>query len=63
MNQPRSRSALRLFAPARFRSKMRWAEDLSMREPEKLIPRWLTIDLLVIVVGLVIISIGLWIAP
>ncbi len=29
--------------------------------PAKLIPHWLTIDLLVIVVGLVVIGIGMWV--
>jgi hypothetical protein len=33
------------------------------QKPEKHIPTWLTIDLLVIVVSLVIIGIGMWIAP
>ena len=33
------------------------------QQPAKRIPTWLTIDLLVIVVSLVIIGIGIWIAP
>jgi hypothetical protein len=33
------------------------------QQSEKRIPTWLTIDLLVIVVSLVIIGIGMWIAP
>jgi hypothetical protein len=32
-------------------------------DPAKLIPRWLTIDLLVIVGGLVLIGVGMWIVP
>jgi hypothetical protein len=32
-------------------------------QPAKRTPAWLTIDLLVIVVSLVIIGIGIWIAP
>ena len=32
-------------------------------QPEKRIPQWLTTDLLVIAVSLVIIGIGIWIAP
>jgi hypothetical protein len=34
-----------------------------MTQPAKRIPDWLTIDVLVIVVSLVIILIGIWIAP
>jgi hypothetical protein len=34
-----------------------------MAEPAKRIPQWLTIDALVIVVSLVIIGVGVWIAP
>jgi hypothetical protein len=34
-----------------------------MAEPVKRIPQWLTIDVLVIVVSLVIIGVGVWIAP
>jgi hypothetical protein len=34
-----------------------------IQEPAKRIPKWLTIDALVIVVGLAIIGIGIWIAP
>jgi hypothetical protein len=34
-----------------------------MVEPAKRIPQWLTIDVLVIVVSLVIIGFGVWIAP
>jgi hypothetical protein len=34
-----------------------------MAEPAKRIPQWLTIDVLVIVVSLVIIGFGVWIAP
>ncbi len=34
-----------------------------MAEPGKRIPQWLTIDVLVIVVSLVIIGVGVWIAP
>jgi hypothetical protein len=33
------------------------------QQPAKRIPHWLTIDSLVIVVGLAIIGIGIWIAP
>jgi hypothetical protein len=33
------------------------------QKPEKRIPTWLTIDVLVIVVSMVIIGIGIWIAP
>ena len=33
------------------------------QQPAKRIPQWLTIDLLVIAVSLVIIGIGIWIAP
>jgi hypothetical protein len=41
-----------------------FAEGPAMTEqPAKRIPAWLTIDLLVIVVSLVIIGIGIWIAP
>ena len=32
------------------------------QQPAKRIPRWLTIDTLVIIVGLAIIGIGIWIA-
>jgi hypothetical protein len=32
-------------------------------QPAKLIPDWLTTDVLVILVSLAIISIGIWIAP
>ena len=43
---------------------MRAAEGPAMaQQPAKRIPTWLTIDLLVIVVSLVIIGIGIWIAP
>ena len=34
-----------------------------MTEPAKRIPLWLTIDVLVIVVSVIIIGIGIWIAP
>ena len=34
-----------------------------MTQPAKRIPNWLTIDVLVIAVSLVIILIGIWIAP
>ena len=33
------------------------------QKPEKRIPTWLTIDVLVIIVSLAIIGIGMWIAP
>ena len=33
------------------------------QQPAKRLPPWLTIDLLVIAVSLVIIGIGIWIAP
>jgi hypothetical protein len=33
------------------------------QKPEKRIPQWFTIDVLVIVVSLVIIGVGIWIAP
>ena len=33
------------------------------QQPAKRIPRWLTIDLLVIAISLVIIRLGVWIAP
>jgi hypothetical protein len=33
------------------------------QQPAKRIPQWLTIDLLVIAVSLVIIGLGVWIAP
>jgi hypothetical protein len=33
------------------------------QQPAKRLPQWLTIDLLVIAVSLVIIGIGIWIAP
>jgi hypothetical protein len=35
----------------------------AMAEPAKRIPQWLTIDVLVIVVSLLIIGVGVWIAP
>jgi hypothetical protein len=33
------------------------------QQPAKRVPQWLTIDLLVIAVSLVIIGLGVWIAP
>jgi hypothetical protein len=33
------------------------------QQPEKQIPWWLTIDVAVILVSLVIIGVGIWIAP
>jgi hypothetical protein len=41
-----------------------WRRDQAMiQQAAKRIPLWLTIDSLVIVVGLAIIGIGIWIAP
>jgi hypothetical protein len=34
-----------------------------IQQPEKRIPQWLTIDMLIILVSLAIIGIGVWIAP
>jgi hypothetical protein len=49
---------------ALVRHKLRAAEGPAMtQQPAKRIPTWLTIDLLVIVVSLVIIGIGIRIAP
>jgi len=33
------------------------------QQPDKRIPQWLTIDVLIIVIGMVIIGAGIWIAP
>ena len=51
-------------AVLRLRHRMPGAEGHAMpQQRTKRIPTWLTIDLLVIVVSLVIIGIGMWIAP
>ena len=34
-----------------------------IQQPAKGMPQWLTIDALIILVGLAIIGIGIWIAP
>jgi hypothetical protein len=47
-----------------FRHRVRGAEGHAMpKRPEKQIPWWLTIDVTIILVGLVIIAVGIWIAP
>ena len=38
-------------------------DQVMTKQPAKRIPQWLTIDLLIIVIGMVIIGAGIWIAP
>ena len=40
-----------------------WRDQAMTEQPAKRIPQWLTIDLLIIVIGMVIIGAGIWIAP
>ncbi len=50
-------------APANYVAESESRRIQAMAEPAKRIPQWLTIDVLVIVVSLVIIGVGVWIAP
>jgi hypothetical protein len=40
-----------------------WRHQAMTEQPAKRIPTWLTIDLLIVVIGMVIIGAGIWIAP
>jgi hypothetical protein len=33
------------------------------QQPDKRVPWWLTIDVLIIVIGMMILAIGIWVAP
>jgi hypothetical protein len=47
-----------------FRHRVRAAEGPAMnQQPDKRIPQWLTIDVLIIVIGMMIIGLGMWLAP